>query len=145
MKTILLLSALSLVGCSGIRTQLNDSEVHQMVRLQTRCEIESSEIYKTEDVKLMPIYCHCMLTSLADPTLLRTKGTEAAIKRLNDYYKISVDLSRAIMSEDQEKVDRFPKEMILSTGRQMDKCLDQAKSHFYEKEMDERIKVKLGE
>jgi hypothetical protein len=86
-----------------------------------------------------------MLTSLADPTILKTQGTEQALKRLTEYYKMSVDLSRAIISEDQSRVDRFPKEMILSTGRQMDKCLDQAKSHFYEKEMDERIKLKLGE
>lgn len=145
MKTILLLSALSLVSCSGIRTQLNETEVKQISRLQTRCEIESGEIYKTEDEKLMPVYCRCMLTSLADPKILNTQGTEAALKRLNDYYKMSVDLSRAIMSEDQDRVNRFPKEMILATGRQMDKCLDQAKSHFYEKEMDERITAKLGE
>jgi len=48
------------------------------------------------------------------------------------------------MSENQERIDRFPKDMIISTGRQMDKCLDQAKSFFYEKEMDQRIKSRMG-
>lgn len=144
MKTILILSALILVGCSGIRTKFNEEDSTQVRKLQVRCEIESEDLYKAESKELMPIYCECMLKSLGNPNILKTKGAEAAIKNLSEYYIISSDISRAIMSENQERIDRFPKDMILSTGRQMDKCLDQAKSFFYEKEMDQRIKSRMG-
>lgn len=134
---------LLLASCAG--NTLNKEQSTAMRKLMVRCELESTDIFKDQDAKLMPKYCECLLGKLASKKVYDEEGIDVAIQKLNFNYKVHTDVSRALMSEDQATIDRFPTDAVLSTGQRVDRCLDTAKAYFYEKEMDERISAKIGE
>lgn len=144
MKTIITVIALGiLTSCSGVRTKLNTEEHTQILSLLTRCEIEYAEILKGNDA-VIGKFCDYYIQELADYQTLQKEGTVKALEILNRNYKIALDINRALVSEDQDRIDRFSKEIVLATARGTDKCLDKAKSFYYEKEMAQRVKDRMA-